>query len=147
MNWTSLLRFRMQVEGVVREEVIMAELEKTKEESKRVNFREEMDRIAADLDQGLQSGVGSEFTELRFRWLEETGGVLETQAQRIHEIDRKLEELRTRLRKAHHARRVVEIVIAKKEEAYMKKLARQEQALLEEATAHKHVMTHHEEVA
>ena len=146
MNWTSLLRFRMQVEGVIREEVLMAELEKSQEESKRVHLRDEIDRIAVEIDRGLQSGVDSVFAEQRFRWLEETGGVLETQAQRIHEIDRKLEELRTRLKKAHHARRVVEIVIAKKEAAYMKKLAREEQALLEEASAHKHVVTQPEEV-
>ena len=147
MNWTSLLRFRMQVEDVVREEVFMAELEKTKEESKREQLRGEMDRLAVDIDQSFQVGVNSVFVEQRFRWLEETGNNLEKQAQRIQKIDGKLEELRIRLRKAHHARRVVEIVIAKKEAAYMKKLAYQEQALLEEATAHKHVLSQRGEVA
>ena len=122
MNWTSLLRYRIQVEDVIREEVMMAELEKSKQESNRVHARNEMDRIASDLDRSLQSGVASVFAEQRFRWLEETGCMLESQARRIQEIDGKLEELRARLRKAHHARRVVEIVIEKKESAYMQKL-------------------------
>ena len=123
MNWTSLLRFRMQVEDVVREEVFMAELEKSKEESKREQLRGEMDRLAVDIDQSFQAGVSSVFVEQRFRWLEEAGSNLEKQTLHIQKIDGKLKELRTRLRKAHHARRVVEIVIAKKEAAYMKKLA------------------------
>ncbi len=146
MNWTTLLRYRMQVEDVIREEVQMAELEKSKQELNRTNARNEMDRIASDLDRSLQSGVESVFAEQRFRWLEDAGGMLESQAKRIHELDGKLEELRARLRKAHHARRVVEIVIEKKETAYMQKLAQEEQALMEEVTAHKHVMSEREEV-
>ena len=147
MNWSTLLRFRKQVEDVVREEVMIAELEKSREETKTVQLRKEMDQIAVDLDRSLQTGVDTVFAEQRFRWLEETGGLLEVKALRLHEMNRKLSELRKRLKTAHHARRVVEIVIEKKETAYMKKLARQEQALLEEATAHKHVETHREELA
>ncbi|MGB0909401.1 MAG: hypothetical protein ACPGYT_03490 [Nitrospirales bacterium] len=147
MNWTTLLRYRIQVEDVIREEVMMAELEKSKQESSRVHARNEMDRIAIDLDRSLQSGVESVFAEQRFGWLEETGVFLERQVKRIYEIDGKLEALRARLRQAHHARRVVEIVIEKKEAAYMKKLAQQEQVQMEEVTAHKHVSLSTEELA
>ncbi len=146
MNWTTLLRYRIQVEDVIREEVIMAEFEKSKQESNRVHARNEMNRIASNLDRSLQSGVESVFAEQRFRWLEESGGMLEIQTKRIQEIEGKLEEMRGRLRKAHHARRVVEIVIEKQEAAYMKKLEQQEQTLMEEASAHKHITTAREEV-
>ncbi len=145
MNWSTLLRFRKQVEEVVREEVMMAELEKTREESRTATLRAEMDHIAADLDRSLQTGVNTVFAEQRFRWLEETGKRLESQSSRLQEIDTKLGELRRRLRAAHHARRIVEIVIEKKESAYMKKLAKQEQMMLEEAAAHKHVALHQKE--
>ena len=145
MNWTTLLRFRKQVEDVVREEVIMAELEKTREESKQGQVREEMHHIARELDRSLQDGVNMVFTEQRYRWLEETGGILEGRASRLQQLQHKLAELRKRLQQAHHARRVVEIVIAKKEAIYLKKVAQQEQALAEEVTAHKHALAHRDD--
>jgi len=139
MNWTTLLRFRKQVEDVIREEVMFAELEKSREESKTGHLRSEIDHLAVSLDRGLQTGVDTIFAEQRFQWLDETGRLLEMQAMKMQEIDRKLGELRKRLQTAHHARRVVEIVIEKKDAAYRKKLAKQEQAMMEAATAHKHV--------
>ncbi|GJL66984.1 MAG: hypothetical protein NPIRA05_19550 [Nitrospirales bacterium] len=139
MNWTTLLRFRKQVEDIIREEVMFAELEKSREESNTQQLRTEIDHLAVSLERSLQTGVDTIFAEQRFRWLDETGGRLEMQAMKMQEIDRKLGELRKRLQAAHHARRVVEIVIEKKEAAYMKKLAKQEQTMMEEATAHKHV--------
>ncbi|WP_447968374.1 flagellar FliJ family protein [Nitrospira sp. M1] len=144
MNWTSLLRYRKQVEDVIREEVMFAELEKSREESKTQKLRNEIDHLAISLDRSLQSGVDTIFAEQRYRWLDETGGLLEMQAMKMQEIDGKLVGLRKRLQAAHHARRVVEIVIEKKEAAYMKKLEKQEQAMMEEATAHKHAITSRE---
>ncbi|GJL53263.1 MAG: hypothetical protein NPIRA02_03950 [Nitrospirales bacterium] len=139
MNWTTLLRYRKQVEDVIREEVMFAELEKSQHIAKTQHLRDEIDRLAVSLDRSLQSGVDTIFAEQRYCWLDETGGLLEMQAMKIYEIDKKLLGLKKRLQAAHHARRVVEIVIEKKEAAYMKKLAKQEQAMMEEATAHKHV--------
>ena len=145
MNWTSLLRFRKQVEDVIREEVMMAELEKTREESKQDDIREEMNHIAIELDRTLKDGVEVVFAEQRFRWLEETGGLLERRASRLQEVQTKLGQLRERLQQAYHARRIVEIVISKKEEAYLKKMAKQEQVLIDEVTAHKKVLAHQED--
>ena len=139
MNWSTLLRFRKQVEDVIREEVIFAEMERSREESKTVQLRSELNRLSEDIDQSLRTGVNTIFLEQRFRWLEENGSLLEAQANRMQEMDRKLAELRNRLKMAHHARRIVEIVIEKKESAYMRRLAKQEQVMLEEATAHKYV--------
>ena len=139
MNWSTLLRFRKQVENVIREEVMFAEMEKSREESKTVQLRSEMNRLSEDIDQSLRTGVNTIFLEQRFKWLEENGGLLEAQSDRVQEMDRKLTELRKRLKMAHHARRIVEIVIEKKESAYMRKLAKQEQEMMEEATAHKYV--------
>ncbi len=146
MNWTTLLRFRKQVEDVIREEVLMAEFEKTQEESKQEGIREEMNHIAIELDRSLRDGVEVVFAEQRFRWLEETGGILEHRATRLQEVQQKLGQLRNRLQQAYHARRVVEIVIEKKEAAYVKKVAKQEQILIDEITAHKKVMAQQEEV-
>jgi hypothetical protein len=66
--------------------------------------------------------------------------------QRIQELDRMLVGLRQKLKKAHHARRVVELVIAKKEEEVMQKLAAQEQRLQEDVSAHAYAIYHLEEM-
>ncbi|MCA9471626.1 MAG: flagellar FliJ family protein [Nitrospirales bacterium] len=138
MNWSTLLRFRKQVEDVIREEVVMAELEQSREETKTAQLRSEMNRLSEDIDRSLRTGISTIFLEQRFRWLEESGSALEVQANCMQEWNRKLAELRKRLKAAYHARRIVEIVIEKKETAYMRKLARDEQMLMEEVTAHKY---------
>lgn len=45
MNWTTLLRFRKQVEDLAREEVVLAEWEKSQMVSKRDDFMVEMEAV------------------------------------------------------------------------------------------------------
>lgn len=141
MNWSNLLRFRTQVEEMAREEVILAEWERGREESKQACLREELQRVARELDRNLLDGVSKVFAEQRLQWIEEMSTALESHTQRLEGLDRKLQRLREKLKKAYHARRVVEIVIAKKEAAIMQKIARQEQRMMEEFVLHQRVAT------
>jgi flagellar export protein FliJ len=139
MNWSTLLRFRKRVEEMAREAMNVAEWEKQREESSREKLQQDMQKIALELERNLRSGVGKIFAEQRFRWLEETGDQLELQSTRIQEIEQKVEGLRKKLSRAHHARRVVELVIEKKESAIMREIAKQEQRVMEEAVANRQV--------
>lgn len=139
MNWSNLLRFRKQVEEMVREEVILAQWERSREALKRDTLREELHRMAYELDRSLKNGVGTVFAQQRLQWVEEMRTALDTQDGRLQDLDRKLEGLREKLKKTHHARRVVEIVIAKKEAAILQKLEKQEQRLMEEVAVHQYV--------
>ena len=142
MNWSSLLRFRKQVEEMAQEEVILAQWERSREALKRDTLRQELHRLAHELDRSLQNGVGKVFAQQRLQWVDDMRTALESQECRLQDLDRKLEGLREKLKKTHHARRVVEIVIAKKESAILQQLAKQEQRSMEEAANHQHVTTH-----
>ena len=141
MNWSNLLRFRKQVEEMAREEVTLAEWERSREEAKRDCLQDELQMVARELEKNMQSGVGKVFAEQRFQWLDEIGTALESLSHRLQHLENKTRELREKLKKAHHARRVVEIVIAKKEAAIMQKVAKQEQAAMEEAAAYQYITT------
>jgi hypothetical protein len=146
MNWTTLLRFRKQVEDLAREEVVLAEWEKSQAGSKRDECLIEMDSVAAELELRLRGGIDNMIAEQRYQWLDRIGSAMELHIQRIQELDRMLVGLRQKLKKAHHARRVVELVIAKKEEEVMQKLAAQEQRLQEDVSAHAYAIYHLEEM-
>ena len=59
MNWTTLLRFRKQVEDLAREGVVLAEWEKSQEASKREELHHEMEMVVTGLEDQIQAGVDS----------------------------------------------------------------------------------------
>ncbi|MEE8124222.1 MAG: hypothetical protein V3T42_00235 [Nitrospirales bacterium] len=136
MNWTTLLRFRRQVEDLAREEVVLKEWEKSQEVSQYHELNKEMETVVTELEQRLQAGMAQMFVEQRYQWLDKIGVSLETQIQRIQGLDTTLVELRQKLKEAYHARRVVELVIAKKEAAVLQKVAYQEQRIQEDLSSH-----------
>jgi flagellar export protein FliJ len=146
MNWTTLLRFRQQVEDLAREEVALAEWEKSRAVSARDDLLAEMHAVAAELDQRLRVGIDHVVAEQRYHWLDRIGSAMEWHTQRIQSFENLLEGLRQKLQTAHHARRVVELVIAKKEEEIMQKVAAQEQRLQEDVSAHAYATLQLEEM-
>lgn len=135
MNWSALLRFRKNVEDLIREEIVLAEWERSREHAKQEQLRREMREVAIALERNLKAGIGTIFAEQRYRWLERMGTALEQGVVRLHEIDRHVAELREKLKQAYHARRVIEVVIAKKEAALLREIAQREQRVLEEVGA------------
>ncbi|MCA9500654.1 MAG: hypothetical protein KC588_15780 [Nitrospira sp.] len=146
MNWTTLLRFRKQVEDLAREEVVLAEWEKSQVVSKRDDLMVEMEVVATELDQRIRGGIDSMIAEQRYQWLDQISTAIEQQSQQIQIAEAKLVDLRATLKKAHHARRVVELVIAKKEEEVMQKIATQAQQIQEDVTAHAYAASQLEEM-
>jgi hypothetical protein len=146
MNWTMLLRFRKQVEDLAREEVVLAEWEKSQFVSKRDELMGEMETVAAELEQRIRVGIDNMLAEQQYQWLERIGEAMEVHTERIQNLENLLVGLRQKLKKAYHARRVVELVISKKEEEVMQKLAAQEQRLQEEVSAHAYATFHLEEM-
>ncbi|WNM62763.1 flagellar FliJ family protein [Candidatus Nitrospira neomarina] len=146
MNWTTLLRFRKQVEDLAREEVVLAEWEKSQIVSKRDDLMVEIEVVASELDQRIRGGIDTMIAEQRYQWLDQISTAIEHQSQQIQMAETKLVELRATLKKAHHARRVVELVIAKKEEEVMQKVATQEQQMQEDVTAHAYATSQLEEM-
>ncbi|HSF08238.1 MAG TPA: flagellar FliJ family protein [Nitrospirales bacterium] len=146
MNWTTLLRFRKQVEDLAREEVVLAEWEKSQIVSKRDDLMVEMEMVATELDQRIREGIDNMIAEQRYQWLDQISTAIEQQSQQIQIAEAKLVDLRATLKKAHHARRVVELVIAKKEEEVMQKIATQEQQMQEDVTAHAYATSQLEEM-
>jgi len=140
MNWSNLLRYRKQVEDLAREELVLTQWEKSREQAKREGWQRDMQTVALDLERNLRSGIDTSFAEQRFRWLEEVGHRLEEQTSRLHVLDHRIEMMREKVRKTHHARRVVEMVIAKKEEELLHEMAKREQREMEESIAHRYAM-------
>lgn len=136
MNWTTLLKFRKQVEDLAREEVVLAEWEKSQELSKRDDLNHEMRNVVEELEHQIQMGVDKVFADDRYRWLDQLGVAMETRTLRIQRMEETLLGLREKLKKAFHARRVVELVIAKKEAEVLKKIAAQEQRIQEDLSSH-----------
>ena len=146
MNWTTLLKFRKQVEDLAREGVVLAEWEKSQEVTTREELSHEMGTVVADLEQQIQMGIDTLFAEERYRWLDQLGSAIEERTQQIQRLEETLLGLRDKLKKAYHARRVVELVIAKKEAAVLKKVAAQEQRIQEDVSAHAFATCHLEEM-
>ena len=146
MNWTTLLRFRKQVEDLAREEVVLAEWEKSQIVSKRDDLMVEMEAVATELEQRIRVGIDNLIAEQRYQWLDRISSAIEQRSQQIQTAEGRLVRLRDKLKKADHARRVVELVIAKKEEEVMQKVAAQEQHMQEDVTAHAYAISHLEEM-
>jgi len=147
MNWTTLLRFRKQVEDLAREEVVLAEWEKSQEVAKREDMSREMEMVVSDLEEQIQRGIDTLLAEERYRWLDQLGSAMEARTQHIQQVEASLVALRQKLKKAYHARRVVELVIAKKEAVVLQKVAAQEQRIQEDLSAHAFATSHIEEMA
>ncbi len=147
MNWTTLLRFRKQVEDLAREEVVLAEWEKSQEVAKREDMSREMEIVVADLEEQIQRGMDTLLAEERYRWLDQLSTAMEARTQHIQQVEATLVALRQKLKKAYHARRVVELVIAKKEAVVLQKVAAQEQRIQEDLSAHAFATSHIEEMA
>lgn len=147
MNWTTLLKFRKQVEDMAREAVVLTEWEKSQERAKVDLLCREMDMIVGDLATCLQEGTESLLTRERYRWMDVLREQMEEQEQKLQALEETLVGLREKLRKSFQARRVVELVIEKKEREVFETLARQEQQLHDEITAHAYSMRRHEEIA
>ena len=145
MNWTTLLRFRKQVEDLAREEVVLAEWGKSQIVSKRDDLMLEMEVVATELDQRIREGIDNMIAEQRYQWLDQISTAIEQQSQQIQIAEANLVDLRATLKKAHHARRVVELVLAKKEQVVMQKVATQEQQMQEDVTAHAYATSQLEE--
>ena len=146
MNWTTLLKFRQQVEDLAREGVVLAEWEKSQEITKRDELHHQMKGVVAELEEQIQIGIDTMVAEERYRWLDQLGIAMEERMQQIQRVEERLVGLREKLKKAYHARRVVELVIAKKEAAVLKKVAAQEQRIQEDVSAHAFATSHLEEM-
>jgi len=146
MNWTTLLRFRKQVEDLAREEVVLAEWEKSQEVTKRYDLGQEMQKVVGDLEEQIQGGIDIMIAEERYRWLDQLGTAMEERTQLITRLEKTLIELRQKLKKAYHARRVVELVIAKKEAEVLRKVEAQEQRIQEDMSSHAFVTCNLEEM-
>ena len=146
MNWTTLLKFRKQVEDLAREAVVLAEWEKSQEQAIYDDLHQELHHVGSDLEQRLRQGLDTGLAEERYRWIETLGDHLEKHHQAIQAIDQKLKLLRQKLKHAHRARRLVELIIAKKEDEMLKTMAKREQQLHDEITSHAYSMRSHEEI-
>lgn len=113
MNLGNVVRFRQQVEDLIKEELSLAEWEKSQEKAKEQGLRRDIDQLAKDLEQELPHGVSGAYVAERYRWLEQTGQTLERQAETIKRHDENISALQDKLKEAHQARRVIEILMAK----------------------------------
>jgi flagellar biosynthesis chaperone FliJ len=147
MNWTTLLKFRRQVEDLAREAVVLVEWEKSQEMAYMDDIHRELDGVAFDLDRHLRAGCDTMVAEEGYQSLDRLQEQLETRVGRLDVLEQQLKELRQKLKKAYQARRVVELVIAKKEEEWLKGLAKREQQLHDEIAAHAYSMRGYENIS
>ncbi len=127
MNWGNIVRFRKQVEDMIKEELALAEWEKSQEITKQEILREDLEVISLELERNLPHGIEGAFTEERYRWIEETSQRLERQSQVIGEREKKIEELQDRLKDAYHERRMIEIIMTKQQTERQQRIGKHEQ--------------------
>jgi len=107
MNWTTLLRFRKQVEDLASEGVVLAEWEKSQVLTKRFEVSHEMEAVVTELEEQIQIGIDTLVAEERYRWLDQLGTAMEERTQEIQRLEETLVGLREKLKKAYHARRAL----------------------------------------
>ena len=135
MNWGNIVRFRKQVEDMIKEELALAEWQKSQEITKQQVLREDLETISTELERNLPHGIEGAFTEERYRWLEETSQRLERQGQVIGERQKKVEELQDKLKDAYHARRIIEMIMTKQQEDRQQRLVKHDQQEQDELAA------------
>ena len=113
MNLGNVVRFRKQVEDLIKEELALAEWEKSQEKAKEQGLQRDMIQIAGELEQELPQGVSGAYAAERYRWLDETSQTLERQGETIKRHEEKIAGLQDKLKEAHQARRVIELLMAK----------------------------------
>lgn len=134
MNWNSLIRFRKQVEDMIREELSLAEWKKSQEEARREALQQDMHTISLELARHLEMGVGKVFANQRFDWLEDHAKALERLTRELKLQEEKIASLRDKLREAHQARRTVEMIHQRKQSVRVKIQARKEQEFQDETS-------------
>ena len=127
MNLGHIVRFRQQVEDLIREEMALAEWEKSQELAKEQGLRRDMMQLALELEQNLPHGVSGTFVAERYRWLEEKGQMLERQVETIQRHEEKISGLQEKLKEAYQSRRVIEILMENEDAKRRKRMMRLEQ--------------------
>ncbi len=127
MNWGNIVRFRKQVEDMIKEELALAEWGKSQEITKQEILREDLETISSELERNLPHGIEGAFTEERYRWMEETSQRIERQAQVIGQQEKIIEELQDKLKDAYHERRMIEMVMTKQQNERQHRILTHEQ--------------------
>jgi flagellar export protein FliJ len=127
MNWGTIVRFRKQVEDMIKEELALAEWEKSQEISKQEILQADLETISLELERNLPHGIAGSFTEERYRWLEETSQRLERQALVLGVQEKKIAELQDKLKDAYHSRRIIEMIMTKKHADRQQRIMKHEQ--------------------
>ena len=127
MNWGNIVRFRKQVEDMIKEELALAEWGKSQEITKHEILQEDLQTISAELERNLPHGIAGAFTEERYRWLEETSQRIERQAHVLGEREKKIEALQDKLRDAYHERRTIEMLMTKQQAERIQRIQKNEQ--------------------
>ena len=127
MNWGTIVRFRKQVEDMIKEELALAEWEKSQEIAKQEILRDDLENISSELERNLPHGIAGSFTEERYRWLEETSQRIERQALVLGVQEKKIAELQDKLKDAYHSRRIIEMIMTKKYADHQQRIMKHEQ--------------------
>lgn len=127
MNWGNIVRFRKQVEDMIKEELALAEWGKSQEITKQEILREDLETISSELERNLPHGIEGAFTQERYRWMEETSQRIERQAQVIGQREKIIEELQDKLTDAYHERRMIEMVMTKQQNERQHRILTHEQ--------------------
>ncbi len=135
MNWGNIVRFRTQVEDMIKEELALAEWGKSQEITKHEILQEDLQTISAELERNLPHGIAGAFIEERYRWLEETSQRIERQAHVLGEREKKIEALQDKLKDAHHQRRIMEIMMTKQQTERQQRIQKHEQREQDELAA------------
>ena len=127
MNLGNVVRFRKQVEDLIKEELALAEWAKSQQKAKEQGLRRDMDRLARDLEQKLPHGMSGAYLAERYRWLEEAAQTLEQHTERLLQHDETIAGLQDKLQEAYKARRVLEVIMAKEQAEQTRRTHRNEQ--------------------
>ncbi len=135
MNWGNIVRFRKQVEDMIKEELALAEWGKSQEITKHEILQEDLQTISAELERNLPHGIAGAFTEERYRWLEETSQRIERQAHVLGEREKNIEALQDKLRDAYNERRTIEMLMTKQQADRKQRIQKHEQREQDELAA------------
>ena len=135
MNWGNIVRFRKQVEDMIKEELAIAEWGKSQEITKQEILQDDLRTISTELERNLPHGIAGAFTVERYRWMEETSQRIERQSQVLGEREKKIEELQDKLKDAYHQRRIIEMIMTKQQTEQQQRILKYEQSEQDELAA------------
>ena len=113
MNLGNVVRFRKQVEDLIKEELALAEWEKSQAKAREQGLRQDMDQLAGELEQELPHGASGAYVAERYRWFEQAAHALEYHAELVQQHDETITRLQDKLKEAYQSRRVIELIMAK----------------------------------